>query len=365
MIAQEINNDIFDLEDIETLVNEDALEEDKIISRWYQNETIKKSVSYIVQGYRRILIILPTGSGKTHTSRMLFKGRSLRKALNIPEGKKLKLLFVTHKHRLAAQAMRVFDNENNIEFITQSAFSKIPDDILKEGWDITCIDEAHHEAMLSFQIMIDKIKDRPLIGLTATPHRGDNMLLKFEKVVSEISRRQAVEQGFLADTYLNSVIDTGSINKTKIITKIISDFSKEMKKTIIFVRTKKEIQDINDFILNLGFRSVALTNQSDKELDQILEDFSNGKYDFIVNCQKISEGVDVVGCDNIILGKNYKSEGELNQSIGRASRPDSDCNVWQLINPLKNNIDSTNIVGEPKTHRLISYKHNKAQIDFF
>jgi hypothetical protein len=45
----------------------------------------------------------------------------------------------------------------------------------------------------------------------------------------------------------------------------------------------------------------------------------------------------------------------LNQWIGRASRPDSECFVFELINPLSgNNLDTTAVVGTPKRHVLCS-----------
>lgn len=45
----------------------------------------------------------------------------------------------------------------------------------------------------------------------------------------------------------------------------------------------------------------------------------------------------------------------LNQIIGRAARPDSECNVWELINPMSGrNLDTTVVVGTPASHRLVN-----------
>jgi len=45
----------------------------------------------------------------------------------------------------------------------------------------------------------------------------------------------------------------------------------------------------------------------------------------------------------------------LNQIIGRAARPDSECQVFELINPLSgSNLDTTVVVGTPKRHVLCS-----------
>lgn len=346
-------------------IKEEQLNEyENVISRWYQETSVAKTILYIKEGFKRILINLPTGAGKTHTSKMLFKSSVLREALGIKD-RPLKLLFVTHKNRLATQAERVYDKESNIIFIKQSAYSPVPQDVIDEDWDITCIDEAHHEAMYSFQLLLDALKNKPLIGLTATPERADGLLLKFEKVVLEISRKQAVKEGYLAETNLNSIIDTEGLNKSILVKKVIDNYATEMGQTIIFLRTKKEVKFVNAYLVELGYNSIALLEQNDNELDVILDDFSEGKYQFLINCQKINEGVDIKNCNTVFLARQYKSYPEINQAIGRASRPDSDCNIWQLINPIKNNLDTINIVGEVKEHRLISFKRTYLVERFF
>ncbi len=362
---EDLNSFFSDFSNVYDLIeNEEKETEDQVIARWYQKATVARTIKFLNDGFKRVLIVLPTGAGKTHTSRMLFKSKTLRDVLGV-QNRPLKLLFVTHKHRLSTQASRIYDKESNIIFIKQSVYSPIPQEVIEEGWDVTCVDEAHHEAMYSFQLLLDSIKQRPLIGLTATPNRKDGFLLKFQKIVCEISRKQAVEQGFLAKTFLNSVIDTGSLNKVPLIKELLDNYLPEFGQTIIFMRTKKEVKEIETFLLEKGVAAIALLDQSEQELDHILDLFSDGKYQFLINCQKINEGVDVKNCEHIILGRQYNSANEINQAVGRASRPDSDCNVWQLINPTKNNLDTTDIVGEPETHRLISFNKRNIIERFF
>lgn len=362
---QDLKSFFSDFDNLYDLIDEEQKEEEEqVIARWYQKSTVARTIKFLNDGFKRILIVLPTGAGKTHTSRMLFKSKTLREVLGVHD-RPLKLLFVTHKHRLSTQASRIYDKESNIIFIKQSVYSPIPQDVIDEGWDVTCVDEAHHEAMYSFQLLLDSIKQRPLIGLTATPNRKDGFLLKFQKIVCEISRKQAVEQGFLAKTFLNSIIDTGSLNKVPLIKELLNNYLQEFGQTIIFMRTKKEVEEITSFLNSKGVSAIGLLNQKEEELDQILDLFSEGHYQFIVNCQKINEGVDVKNCQHIILGRQYNSANEINQAVGRASRPDSDCNVWQLINPTKNNLDTTDIVGEPESHRLISFNKKNVIERFF
>lgn len=328
-------------------------------ARWYQVAAKNAVEDSLERGVKRILVVLPTGAGKTMTSGLIFSSPRVRAALGISGDRPLRLLFVAHKHRLLTQAERTYAADSNIEFIPQSAFTDIPDDL---EWDLACIDEAHHEAMSSIQYQLEKMGEKPIIGLTATPDRADGCLIKFEDIHAPISREQAVEEGYLAPTYLNSVIDTPAKNKIPALKKLFSTYGAEMEQTMVFVRTKAEVRELVDY-LNETFYvgcAVGILNQSERELDELLDLFSVKQFQFVVNCNKINEGVDVKYCSTVVLGRQFGSYPQLNQVIGRAARPDSDCNVWELINPLSGrNLDTTVVVGTPERHRLISQRRGE------
>ena len=322
--------------------------------RWYQTAALHAVEQALEDGRMRILIEMPTGTGKTVTSGLIFSSDRVRQALKVPAGEPLRLLFVAHKHRLLTQAEREYASAMNVEFIPQSAFSQVPAEVLEAGWHITCIDEAHHEAMMSIQYQLELIGDKPIVGMTATPDRADGMLIKFETIINPISREDAVEQGFLAPTYLHSFVDTSAKDKTPVLKDILSKFGHEMGQTMIFVKTRREVSIIVNHLGQLGYSARGILNQSERELNSMLDAFSAGTFQFIVNCNKINEGVDVKRCTDVVLGRQFGSYPQLNQVIGRASRPDSDCNVWELINPLSGrNLDTTVVVGTPERHRLL------------
>ena len=324
----------------------------EIEARWYQVATLHAVEDALERGVSRILVHQPTGCGKTLTSGLIFSSERVRRALGITSDRPLRLLFIAHKHRLLSQAEETYADASNVEFIPQSAFQRLDDDL---EWDVACIDEAHHEAMLSIQYQLEKLGERPIIGLTATPDRADGMLIKFEEIICPITRMQAVNEGWLAPTFLNSVIDTPAPNKTKALKRLIREYGHEMGHTMIFVRTKNEVREITHFLQELNYDAHSILSQSEREVNDLLNRFSAGEIQFLINCNKINEGVDVVGCSTVILGRQFGSYPQLNQVIGRAARPDCDCNVWELINPLSGrNLDTTVVVGTPERHRLIS-----------
>jgi len=322
--------------------------------RWYQIAARNATINALARGERRILIVLPTGAGKTITIACTMSSPEIMKALNVT-GRKIRVLFVAHKHRLLSQAEQTFAEESNVELILQSMFTDIPKDVLDKGWDICVLDEAHHEGCSTFQYHLEKLGNFPIIGLTATPDRADGCLIKFDTIVNPISREQAVAEGYLAPTHIHSFIDVPSKEKVTVLTDIFTEYAWQMGQTMVFVKTKKEVNAIATVLENLGYDAVGITDQNERELNNLLEAFSRGEVKFLINCNKINEGVDVKGCTDVVLGRQFGSYPQLNQVIGRAARPDSDCNVWELVNPLSGrNLDTTVVVGTPESHRLVN-----------
>lgn len=364
-----INEDLDNTGELEVLEEEVPTSEDEVTMygdkhvRWYQVAALHGVEHELEMGVKRVLIVLPTGAGKTLTSGLVFSSDRVRKAVNVKADEKLRLLFIAHKHRLLTQAEKSYADASNVHFMPHSAFQDLPDDA---EWDIACIDEAHHEAMATIQYRLDKLGRKPIIGLTATPDRADGCLIKFESIINPITREEAVAQGFLAPTYLNSIVDTPAADKVPVTKMVIDEFLEEMGQTMMFFRTKKEVREIAEYLHSKGKKVCAIIAQNDQALDDLLDKFSAGEVQFLINCNKINEGVDVRGCTDVFLGRSYGSYPQLNQVIGRASRPDSDCRVWELVNPLSGrNLDTTVVVGTPERHRLISKKKGKwIQQDF-
>jgi superfamily II DNA or RNA helicase len=345
---------------------EDEFYGDKAI-RWYQIAARNEAIAAIYAGIKRILIQMPTGAGKTLTIACTLGSPEMKKALGVSIDQKLRVLFVAHMGRLLTQAERTFADENGVELILQSTMSAIPQDVLNTGWDLSVLDEAHHEATSSLQMHLEtEFGEIPLIGLTATPDRADGMVIKFEKFIHPISREQAVEEGWLAETNLHTIVDGSERSKVSILCDIFDAYAHRMNGTLVFVRTRKEVDIISKHLTDMGYKAVGLLTQNPIELDRILDSFSQGDVQFIVSCNRLGEGIDVEGCSTVVLGRTIGSYSLLNQIVGRGARPDCDCNIYEIVNPLSStNLDTTCVVGTPKNHILIHYAKGVWQEEIF
>jgi len=341
-------------------------------ARVYQVAAKNEVITALNDGHSRVCVVLPTGAGKTHTAGLILSAPELRTALKIDPTQPLRVLFIAHRHRLLKQAADAFKTEMTvlkdddykstpmctsfngtssakILFATLSTFGTVPKDL---QWDIVVLDEAHHEAMLTFQYKLEQISNKPIIGLSATPSRADGVLCKFSKFVETISREEAVAAGFLAESSLFSFIDSPAREHIDMVMDIVNLKLDVLGQTMIFVRTKQEAVAIQSRLAKLDLEAVALVNVKEQVLNDELVKFEKGEVQFVISCNKIGEGTDVKGCESIIIGRTTQSLPLLNQLIGRSARPDCESKVFEIINPLSNkNLDSTSVVS-PQYHEV-------------
>lgn len=322
--------------------------------RYYQANCVNQVVDYLDQGFMSVLVKSPTGTGKTFISKLLALSVRFRERLGLDSDTKLKILFIANKHRLNRQAIEEYSNNHGIELIVHSAFSSIPQSIIDNGFHATFIDECQHEAMTSIQLLLESITDTPVIGFTADDNRGDNLLLKFERVVVAISEYEAAIRGFTEIVGVNTVIDTGRKDKSYLACELIAKYNKSMGNTIVFFRTESEVKRTYRFLKKIGLAVGMLgSGSTEDDMDNLLDQLSDGKIQFLLNCQRIGEGIDASNVTDVILARNYRSAPEKKQHIGRAIRPDSPCAVWEFTSPLEDLVAAKSVVGVTKYERLI------------
>lgn len=337
--------------------------------RFYQANTALEVAEALRESHLRICIKSPTGTGKTLMSKLVALSHEVRQAVDLPESvrngeEKLRILFISNKHRLNRQASAEYFENESIELIPHSAFSAIPEELIEKGWHMTFIDECHHEAMMSIQYLLNDLTDRPVIGFTAEDKRGDGLVIKFSKMIVAISEYEAAKRGFNEKAGLNSIVDFSGTDKTPLAKRVMGDYHTHMGNTILFFRTEKEVNAVTKFMRGKGMKVAALNGTANEaEVDRQLERLSRGEIQFLVNCQRIGEGVDTPMVFDVALFRTFNSLAEKKQYIGRSIRPDSPCAVWELINPLVDSVQAKDVVGLTKYERLLYLDENEDWVE--
>jgi superfamily II DNA or RNA helicase len=188
-----------------------------------------------VQGRDRHLVVAATGTGKTMIAAFDY-GRWARDQFSVT-GKWPRLLFVAHREELLQQSLRTFRavlrDPNfgdllvggrepgqldhlfvSIQSYQSRSLHELPDDC----FDYVVVDEFHHAVAPSYERLLNHVRPRVLLGLTATPERSDGLdVLTFfgGHMSAQIRLPDAINRKLLSPFQYFAVTDTVDLSGLK------------------------------------------------------------------------------------------------------------------------------------------------------
>jgi superfamily II DNA or RNA helicase len=210
--------------------------------------------------------------------------------------------------------------------------------------DLLVVDECHHAPANSYRKIIESYPDAILLGLTATPCRGDGRGLGgiFEVIIECPQVAELIQQGYLVKTrvyapvmpdlrgvkvqagdYVESQL-AERMDRPKLVGDIVTHWHKysERRKTVCFATGVRHSIHLRDEFIKSGVRAEHIDGGTPKpERDASLARLASGEIELITNCMVLTEGWDMpqVGCG--ILARPTKKMGLYRQMIGRVLRP--------------------------------------------
>jgi DNA repair protein RadD len=207
------------------------------------------------------------------------------------------------------------------------------------------IDEAHHARAKTYQAVIDQYPDALIIGLTATPVRGDGRGLGniFDTMIEAPQIPDLIEQGHLVGTKVYAPVDkdiakgvrtekgdyvvsalSARMNTDQLVGDVVADWLKhgERRKSVVFAVDVAHSVAIKSRFIEAGVRCEHLDGQTPKlERDAILARLKTGETEVVSNCQVLTEGWDQPEVSCCILARPTRQMGLFRQMIGRVLRP--------------------------------------------
>lgn len=332
-----------------------------ILLRPYQAKALGQVLACKDQGLNRVLVVMPTGTGKTTLFSALIGQLCKRKS---DEG-----LVLAHRRELLEQAAARISLQNpklrvGIEAKNQKERPQImvgsvqalgrKESLRLDGFrpKSLIIDEAHHAAADTYQNVMRSVGAYDgscfTVGVTATPHRMDNRPLHgeeeaiFEQVAFTYTLKEAISDGWLADLKGYRVATGVDLSKVRIVhgdysAKALQDAVNtesrnrtafehwtqvaQERKTIIFCTGVEHAQSVAEMFKNEGFAAEYVHGgMKPDERAGIMRRFANGKTQILSNVEIATEGFDVpdVGC--VLLLRPTKSWALFCQMIGRGLR---------------------------------------------
>jgi len=319
--------------------------------RPYQAQARDAVIAEWDKGHRKTLLVLPTGTGKTVVFSSIVGHRVARggKALILAHRGELltqaanKLLAVTGLPCGLEKAESTSLNSNHkitvgsVQTMAQPLrLARFPNDYFTD----IVVDEAHHCLSDSYQRVLEHFPNANVLGVTATPDRGDmkNLGQYFDSKAFEYSMGQAIREKYLCPIKAQMIpleldisgvkISNGDFSSGEIgnaLEPYLHQIAQEMlhycqnRKTVVFLPLVHISQKFRDILETVGFRAAEVNgNSSDRE--QILSDFESGKYDVLCNSMLLTEGWDCPSVDCVVVLRPTKIRSLYQQMVGRGMR---------------------------------------------
>lgn len=213
-------------------------------------------------------------------------------------------------------------------------------------FDTIIVDEAHHALSDGYRTVLDYFENAKVLGVTATPDRGDkkNLGQVFESLAYEYTLPKAIKEGYLSPIKAMTIplqldlsgvgIQSGDFKSGDLgnalepyLYQIADEMAKVCKdrKTVVFLPLVATSQKFRDILNEKGF-SAAEVNGNSSDRQEVLQAFSDGKYNVLCNSMLLTEGWDCPSVDCIVVLRPTKVRSLYCQMVGRGTRlaPDKD-----------------------------------------
>lgn len=319
--------------------------------RKYQEEAKSAILAEWDRGVDKTLLVLPTGTGKTIIFSKLIEER-------VAEGDRV--LVLAHRGELLDQAADKLLLSTGLRCAVEKAQDtsldswyrvvvgsvqtlmreKRLEQFMPDHFGAIIVDEAHHAISDSYQRVLQYFDKAKVLGVTATPDRGDlrDLGTYFDSLAYEYTLPQAIRDGYLSPIKALTIplkIDitgvkqsAGDYSASELGTALdpyLEAIADEMvkvcmdRKTIVFLPLIKTSQKFRDILESRGFRAAEVNGDS-QDRAQILQDFADNKYNVLCNSMLLTEGYDQPDVDCIVMLRPTKIRSLYAQCVGRGTR---------------------------------------------
>lgn len=289
--------------------------------RDYQLQAVEDCRAQYRQGARSVLLVLPTGGGKTMIGSLVVAGALERQK---------RVLWLAGRRELVHQAAARMPIEAGLimagEAKTSSPVQVASIDTLTARGqtpdaDLVVVDEAHHATATTWRRLLEQQPQARILGLTATPVRHDGAALGdiFERMVLGPSIAELTRMGHLVPCDVIAPAYQGKL--------AMQPVDAWMQRAgghpgFAFHRTITESQR---FVAELSERGVSAAHVDGETATSVrqaaIEAFRAGEVECLSSVQVFTEGVDVPRATVCLLARGCSHAGTFLQMVGRVLRP--------------------------------------------
>ena len=318
-----------------------------------------------LHGRNHNLIVAATGTGKTVIAALDY--RRLRSEQGVKS-----LLFVAHRKEILKQSRHVFQHVlkdsgfgellvegrrpqhgHHVFASVQSLRNRDLGEIAPDAFDMVIIDEFHHAAASTYDVLLRHFKPRFLLGLTATPERADgrSVLHWFDNhVAADLRLWDAIELQLLVPFHYFGIHDEvdfsnlrwtrGRYNHQDLADRIEANKSRadaiiravaekvdsaRQMRALGFCVSVVHAQFMARRFSDAGIPSLAVTGSSPRdERKDAVRRLKEREVNVLFTVDVFSEGVDIPEVDTVLFLRPTESATVFLQQLGRGLRRHED-----------------------------------------
>lgn len=316
--------------------------------RRYQAKAVDDIHTAFDAGNRRVLLMAPTGSGKTvmfsemahlaaaaGTSTCIIVHRD-----TLLQQASAKLRAAGVQHSIIAPGRRYFGDRVCVASV-QTLVRRLD----RYEFDFLIPDEAHHAVSPTYRRVFDRWPDAHVLGVTATPIRADGQGLNavFQHMTLGPPIAALIADGYLVEPIaygpsravdLSAVRTRGgeydqreladAMDRSEVTGDAVEHYARLCagKSAVVFCVNIKHAQDVAADFARAGFRAACIHGKMPlAEIRRLLAAFALGELQVLASCDLVSEGFDVPGIAVVIQLRPTKSLAVNLQQVGRGLRP--------------------------------------------
>ncbi len=212
------------------------------------------------------------------------------------------------------------------------------------AFSLIVIDEAHGATSESYKWLFEKMPNAFLLPVTATPHVKAGLRLVAEEVVSPVTTRQLIEQGFLVapEYFAPSTPDLAGVQidsstgdyhveqlsqamvRSNVFNNAAASYQKycDNKPALCFCVSVEQNQNMAKMFNALGIKAEHVdADTPEGEREAVVKRLESGETKVVTNAKIFTTGVDIPCVSVIILARPTKSYNLYIQILGRGTRP--------------------------------------------
>lgn len=314
------------------------------------------------EGFKRGLVVLASGMGKTYLS--AFDAKAI---------KANRVLFVAHRDEILDQAERSFirimpnysvgrytgkKKELNVNMVFASVQTlgkaKHLNKFEPDYFDYIVVDEFHHAAAKTYRQLLDHFDPKFLLGLTATPARTDQadiLLLCDNNLVYSKDLFDGINSVLCPFHYYGIGDDSvdyqeipwrnGKFDPEKLTNQLATQARaksvlkkwQELKqtRTLAFCISIKHADFMSEYFNRHGLKTVSAHSKSQIKRTEALSLLASGELDVIFSVDLFNEGVDIPSVDTVLMLRPTESKIVFLQQLGRGLRQSETTQKEKLV----------------------------------